>query len=483
MRRCSGGGCSGSRSETIRCNTRSCCDCGSWGAWGRCSGTCGERGTQSRSRSCRQRSCSAEEFRSCTSQNCELNCKDGLRVRKNVNSLSRQESRILVSALQSAISRGEYQRIANFHGSPTSLCGGQPCCPHGTSGFLPWHRLFMVHMEEELGEALPYWDWTEDRDVPSLWAGIQGPIQPGAVGICSRNGFTSRSSTAQIDRAQLKAGVQAALMEETFEAFWEKLSVPHDELHVGMGCDMRLPDTAAYDPLFYLHHTYVDYVFAYWQELQRIRGHNDVPFVRGLTDALAPFNDRRHNSKPVTLRNNRGRDTFEYSTKFCYEYQDMKFDGLTPREFHQTFTSNVPSCDSCDSRLQERIWIGVILPKTMPSGYTTFDLCLAGRCVKAGKVTSFGSRNSSSFSQEIDSSSHRLREVDVTDLVEKQGWDVEDNLQAVLTSSLVAGLPTPVIVRKFQGHPGEVQVPSGQTLEDYGDLLDSYSIVDGLNGA
>ena len=246
---------------------------------------------------------------------------------------------------------------------------------------------------------------------------------------------------------------------------------------------MRVVDTAAYDPLFYLHHTYVDYVFAYWQELQRIRGHNDVPFVRGLTDALAPFNDRRHNSKPVTLTNNRGRDTFEYSTKFCYEYQDMKFDGLTPREFHQTFTSNVPSCDSCDSRLQERIWIGVILPKTMPSGYTTFDLCLAGRCVKAGKVTSFGSRNSSSFSQEIDSSSHRLREVDVTDLVEKQGWDVEDNLQAVLTSSLVAGLPTPVIVRKFLGLPGEVQVPSGQTLEDYGDLLDSYSIVDGLNGA
>ena len=251
-----------------------------------------------------------------------------------------------------------------------------------------------------------------------------------------------------------------------------------------MGCDRMMIDTASYDPAFYLHHPYVDYVFAYWQELQHLRGHNNVPTVRGHADTLAPFNDTRQNSKPVTLRNNRGRDTFEYETKYCYKYHDLKFDGLTPMEFHQKFTSNVPSCDArhaCTVSL--RILIGVILPKTMPSGYTTFDLCLAGRCVKAGKVTSFGSRNSSSFSQEIDSSSHRLREVDVTDLVEKQGWDVEDNLQAVLTSSLVAGLPTPVIVRKFQGLPGEVQVPSGQTLEDYGDLLDSYSIVDGLNGA
>ena len=264
-------------------------------------------------------------------------------------------------------------------------------------------------------------------------------------------------------------------MEETFEAFWEKLSVPHDELHVGMGCDMRLPDTAAYDPLFYLHHTYVDYVFAYWQELQRIRGHNDVPFVRGLTDALAPFNDRRHNSKPVTLRNNRGRDTFEYTAKYCYEYQDLKFDGKTPEEFLRDAGTQVLST----ARLRTRILIGVVTPKMMPSGFTTFDLCKAGRCVEAGKVASFGVRMANS-SQEVDSSSHKLTEYDVTDLVDEQGWDLEDDLQAVLTSSLVEGLPEPVIIRRFRGQPGEVKIPRDQTLADYGDLLDNYSIVDGL---
>ena len=85
----------------------------------------------------------------------------------------------------------------------------------------------MVHMEDELGEALPYWDWTEDRDEPSLWRGIQGPIQQGADGVCSGGGFTSRSLSVGVDPTNLKRGVKAALMEETFDHFSEKLEYPH----------------------------------------------------------------------------------------------------------------------------------------------------------------------------------------------------------------------------------------------------------------
>mgnify|MGYP003323520710 CR=1 FL=1 len=283
-----------------------------------------------------------------------------------------------MSALQASIQGGEYQKVGNYHGAPYSLCGSEPCCPHGTNGFLPWHRLFMVHMEEELGEALPYWDWTEAGGVPSLWAGVQAPIQLGAVGECSGNGFSSRSTNVHVNPVTLKAGVEAALMEETFEEFSATLGRPHDEVHVTMGCDMRQIVTAAYDPVFYLHHAYVDYVFAYWQELQCLRGHNAVPTVRGHTDTLAPFNDRSHNSKPVTLRNNRGRDTFEFTAKYCYEYQDLKFDRKTPEEF----LLGLRFCRG--NRHRTRIFIGVVMSKMMPSGFTTFDLCRAGRCVVLG---------------------------------------------------------------------------------------------------
>ena len=246
-----------------------------------------------------------------------------------------------MSALQSSIRRGEYQKVGNYHGAPTSLCGGSPCCPHGRIGFLPWHRLYMVHMEEELGEALPYWDWTEDGNVPSLWEGIHAPIQEGAVGQCSGNGFTSRDPRPQVNPARLKAGVRAALMEETFEGFSQRLEIPHGDLHVNMGCDMRWIETTSYDPLFYLHHTYVDYVFAFWQELQRLRGHDVVPRVRGLANSFAPFDDSRFNSNPITLRNNRGRDTFSYTENYCYNYQDLQFDGQTPLEFYNNINRGV----------------------------------------------------------------------------------------------------------------------------------------------
>ena len=65
---------------------------------------------------------------------------------------------------------------------------------------------------------------------------------------------------------------------------------------------------------------------------------------------------------------------------------------------------------------------------------------------------------------------------DVTDLVAKQNWNADDNMEAVLTSSLVANLPKPVIIRRLGDQPHVVEVPQGKIPSDYGDLLDSYSI-------
>ena len=91
-------------------------------------------------------------------------------------------------------------------------------------------------------------------------------------------------------------------------------------------------------------------------------------------------------------------------------------------------------------REEERIFIGVVTRKMMPSGFTTLDLCLAGTCdtsyVEAGRLSSFGSRDAdTSPMQEVDSDTYKLTELDVTDLMDEQGWGVEDNVQAVLTSS------------------------------------------------
>ena len=119
-------------------------------------------------------------------------------IRKNVNSLTPYEEHKLQTALRNAIGSKSpwvnFQDIASFHGygdgktcgDPRSrlACSSRPCptkiwgcCPHNVSmpspDFLPWHRLYMVQLEELLEPwladtnlGLPYWDWSQDTCLP-----------------------------------------------------------------------------------------------------------------------------------------------------------------------------------------------------------------------------------------------------------------------------------------------------------------------------
>ena len=64
--------------------------------------------------------------------------------------------------------------------------------------------------------------------------------------------------------------------------------------------------TAAYDPIFFLHHSYVDYQWAFWQELQRLRGLDEKPLksqeTKNFGEPLAPFNLTQHNGQEKTFR-------------------------------------------------------------------------------------------------------------------------------------------------------------------------------------
>ena len=94
--------------------------------------------------------------------------------------------------------------------------------------------------------------------------------------------------------------------------------------------------TAPYDPVFYLHKTFVDFLWAYWQELQRLRG-NKEKWRRELKkywdEPLHPFDRADLNKNVKTLRHNKGRDVLDYKSNLCYEYEDLIFDGKTPAQF------------------------------------------------------------------------------------------------------------------------------------------------------
>ena len=53
-----------------------------------------------------------------------------MRIRRNVNNLTKAETERLVSAINDLIRSGGYVEVANIHGSPKVICPPISCCPH-----------------------------------------------------------------------------------------------------------------------------------------------------------------------------------------------------------------------------------------------------------------------------------------------------------------------------------------------------------------
>ena len=105
----------------------------------------------------------------------------------------------------------------------------------------------MVQMEEELGEALPYWDWTEDAELPHFWSEIEAPIKEGVDDLCSMlppkcNGqcdptsrFVLRFDNVKIDTEMQKKESREAFLETDYYRFVSAIGTPHDFIHQRIG--------------------------------------------------------------------------------------------------------------------------------------------------------------------------------------------------------------------------------------------------------
>ena len=287
-----------------------------------------------------------------------------------MNSLSAGEKRRLVSAMNRLIEEGKYVDIASIYGGDYRICPEEQnrCGSYNHTSSLPWLRLFMVQMEDELGEALPYWDWTiwqygNDNEVPDLWEEIRAPLKPPLKSECgadeygngygskgygdgygrgeryskgygeggSYKSFVTRKIDARVDVRKLKSAVDEALLVKHFDIFSSRVRELHTLVQSMVGCDMQSIEKAAYDPVFYLHNTFIDYLWAYWQELQRLRRKDDRD--NHYNAPMPPFDRADFNHNEKTLKHNKDRDVVDYKSNLCYEYEDLIFDGKTPAQF------------------------------------------------------------------------------------------------------------------------------------------------------
>lgn len=125
--------------------------------------------------------------------------------------------------------------------------------------FLAWHRRFIKMFEERLqmvnpSVTLPYWDSITDRSIPAA-LNTQALLSRWTV---TRNWDPSHLGSPQdLNAVKTYSG--------TFIGFQSLLEgAVHGGTHNAVGGDMAGPSSPI-DPLFWLHHAFMDKIWADWQ--------------------------------------------------------------------------------------------------------------------------------------------------------------------------------------------------------------------------
>lgn len=247
-----------------------------------------------------------------------------MRYRKNINCLSTEELHDLREALTAmfalpASDPNSFAKLASFHGGPPTAY-----CRHGAPGFFTWHRAYMLAFENALTAAgcqisLPYWDWSSgpSTGVPAAcrtatYVNRSGATVPNPLYRGPRPAGGQTNRRADIDTTafdDLAASAQAAMATASFSSFQSQIDGIHGSVHVRTGGDMSSVPSAAYDPIFYLHHANIDRLWAEWQ----VAHPGPLPATEA-TLALQPFN------RPFTTQWQTGSDV-ESTTALGYQYR------------------------------------------------------------------------------------------------------------------------------------------------------------------
>ncbi|MFE9643689.1 tyrosinase family protein [Streptomyces sp. NPDC006365] len=234
-------------------------------------------------------------------------------TRKDVSTLTLSERRRFVDALLEVKRRGEYDQFVRTH-IEYYRSDGEPGLrvAHMAPSFLPWHRKFLLDLEEALRRVddsvtVPYWDWTRNRTTTAVpWTedllggtGRRSDRQVMTGPFAYRNGawtirvgvtdteFLARDLGRRQDPIALPtaADLELALEDPVYDtAPWNSTSAKgfrnklegwgpgrgvvswrtHNRVHRWVGGQM-VGGASVNDPVFWIHHAFVDLLWSRWQ--------------------------------------------------------------------------------------------------------------------------------------------------------------------------------------------------------------------------
>ena len=224
------------------------------------------------------------------------NCSASAPQRQEVRDLTAEQWQHYLGAIKELQKRATpetaaaYDRLAFLHHRYTNAV-------HDTALFLPWHRLFVRTFEYELQQidptvAVPYWDSTQEYQrlaAAPFWSSAllgrdggrngvvhtgqfagwvprygQGGLDSGsrALGL-HRDWAVPRNLGTGYGRPRIDAQVTGA---RTYDAFRQGLEGGlHNTVHALIGGDMNDTSFSPNDPVFWMHHAFIDELWARWQ--------------------------------------------------------------------------------------------------------------------------------------------------------------------------------------------------------------------------
>lgn len=228
--------------------------------------------------------------------------------------VGRMQARLIADPLswRYQAARHEYKRSTDPLAKPADVLPPGPdqtrywnACQHGGAFFLPWHRFYLALFERIVGAeivaaggpadwGLPYWDYSESlatsphaRALPPDFRQPAAPANPLYVAqrrTAANNGLAFATSP-DVSISCLASTPFAAAAAAANHGFAGQLGspnhngggpgslefTPHGSMHNAIGgtkpgaCWMSSFDTAALDPIFWLHHANIDRLWEVWR--------------------------------------------------------------------------------------------------------------------------------------------------------------------------------------------------------------------------
>ncbi|XP_062595061.1 uncharacterized protein LOC134256431 [Saccostrea cucullata] len=201
------------------------------------------------------------------------------RRRREYRSLSQGDRTIYHNAVRSLKSRSpprNYDTIARYHQANVGRSA------HGGPNFPGWHRVFLLIYEEALIEAsggqlqaLPYIDWRLDSRLSDstqsvLWTAQflgtgNGLVNNGPFANWRVDGSSLIRNVGLGPRLTSDADVRRLFRINSVRRFGTDLEFLHNTAHVYIGGLMSEVERATFDPVFFMHHCFIDYLWWRYQ--------------------------------------------------------------------------------------------------------------------------------------------------------------------------------------------------------------------------